>query len=306
MGVRPTVNSSSSPAAASGAVEPAGLWRCEQVSPDSLSAALVPANDTCHASFGSSVELFALRSRRKLFTRPCWFFGLGSIPQVYINEVGSSSSLIDQLPKLPESCPARIWQNTGISVKMAGLYYTQTSSRSSSSNSSPQNHSSIIGDAFFSRFTSVNVNHVSFNNFTASASDVAASSNSYCGYSTNQCNVAQLPPYHNVTSMLDSPTASQSQMRPQNRQDLQFSLPSSCESPMSLPTFSPPMNSNYLATGHPHPSTYQDDAHTHTSNQVEDFTLDEHFSLDLMAAQSNNSSADGKRFWNLETGTIFF
>ena len=190
---------------------------------------------------------------------------------------------------------------------MAGLYYTQTSSRSSSSNSSPQNHSSIIGDAFFSRFTCVNVNHVSFNNFTDSAaSDVAASSNSYCAYSTNQCNVAQLPPYHNVTSMLDSPTASQSQMRPQNRQDLQFSLPSSCESPMSLPTFSPPMNSNYLATGHPHPSTYQDDAHTHTSNQVEDFTLDEHFSLDLMAAQSNNSSADGKRFWNLETGTIFF
>lgn len=83
-----------------------------------------------------------------------------------------------------------------------------------------------------------------------------------------------------------------------------FTLPSSCESPMSLPTFSPPMNHyNVAASRHQcvYPAGFADDAVPAMSSVlctnvgIEDFVrpLEDQCSLDL--AGGANSSEDGIR-----------
>lgn len=170
------------------------------------------------------------------------------------------------------------------------LYYSPTQPRQ------PHNsYSNITDPGTTFRLTCVNVNHVTYNylmdNATPNTTDSA-------GYNyANGCG-GSLPCYQSLTSTLqqshDDSVCGVAGTRP-------FSLPSSCESPMSLPAFSPPTNQSFIG----HHNHYQqqpcsginlfhDDVPPITStisSAIEDFNLDEDFSLDLVGAAS---SEDGK------------
>ena len=236
---------------------------------------------------------------------------------------------------------------------MAGLYYT-TSSTTQNQHSNQQH--SIVADAhsFFSRLTCVNVNHVSYNNYILETSQSlelppppppSSSSSSFCAYNNNNNSnnhniTGNLPPYHSLTttttatSTLNDPSNCQpaASSKSNYRHDLvsSFSLPSSCESPMSLPTFSPPIQ-HYLPIHNNHISTSHSHSHSHNNNNVDhmapfhqqdnvpssagnEFSLDaDQFSLDLMdAGNSATSSGDGNcclpieiQLFSLLTNSLF-
>ncbi|KZS18810.1 Homeobox MOX-1-like protein [Daphnia magna] len=166
------------------------------------------------------------------------------------------------------------------------LYYSPTQPRQ------PHNsYSNITDPGTTFRLTCVNVNHVTYNylmdNATPNTTDSA-------GYNyANGCG-GSLPCYQSLTSTLqqshDDSVCGVAGTRP-------FSLPSSCESPMSLPAFSPPTNQSFIG----HHNHYQqqpcsginlfhDDVPPITStisSAIEDFNLDEDFSLDLVGAASS-------------------
>lgn len=168
------------------------------------------------------------------------------------------------------------------------LYYSPSQSRQSHSN---YGNMTDPGPTF--RLTCVNVNHVTYNYLVENASPTTTDS---AGYNyANGCG-GSLPCYQSLTSTLqqNQDDSGGAGVRP-------YSLPSSCESPMSLPAFSPP-NQTFLG----HHDHYQQQPFSGTnvfhdevppitssiSSAIDDFNLDEDFSLDLAGAAS--SEDDGK------------
>ncbi len=147
------------------------------------------------------------------------------------------------------------------------------------------------------RLTCVNVNHVTYNYLMENASPATAENAGY-----NYGNGGSLPCYQSLTSTLQQPQedsgGGETGVRP-------FSLPSSCESPMSLPAFSPPTNQSFMG----HHSHYQQQPFSGTnlfhamndevppitssgSSAMDEFNLDEEFSLDLAGAASSEDDGN--------------
>lgn len=180
------------------------------------------------------------------------------------------------------------------------LYYSPSQPRQPHSS-----YNNITDPATTFRLTCVNVNHVTYNYLMDNASPSTTDS---VGYNyANGCG-GSLPCYQSLTSTLQQPhddsSGGAAGIRP-------FSLPSSCESPMSLPAFSPPSNQSFVGHhNHYHQqqcsgvNLFHDDMPPlipAISSAIEDFNLDEEFSLDLAGAAS---SEDGKVFLMMQTNKI--
>lgn len=165
------------------------------------------------------------------------------------------------------------------------LYYPPSQSRQSHNSF---NNNTDAGPTF--RLTCVNVNHVTYNYLMENASPATADT---VGYNYGNGCGGSLPCYQTLTSTLQQPgdDSGGGGVRP-------YSLPSSCESPMSLPAFSPPTNQSFL--GHQNPNHYHQQPYLGTnlfqdevpptsavSASIEDFNLDEQFSLDIAGAASS-------------------
>lgn len=190
--------------------------------------------------------------------------------------------------------PAPLRQFANFAFEMS-LYYSPTqptrqSHRSFGNNTEP-------GSTF--RLTCVNVNHVTYNylmeNESPSSDRQQEDSTGYCY--ANGCGVS-LPCYQSLASTLQQPhddTGGGGGFSP-------FSLPSSCDSPMSLPASSPITNQPFLGiqnnNGHYHQqlvmpgNLFQNEPQT--SNQIplnHGFDMEVEFSLDL---PHDASSDDGR------------
>jgi len=160
---------------------------------------------------------------------------------------------------------------------------------------------SSAGPSF--RLTCVNVNHVTYNYLMDNATSSTVNENSY-NYG-NGCG-GSLPCYHSLTSALQQPQEDSSGSSIQTKAP--YTLPSSCESPMSLPAFSPP-TAQYLHHQHYHHqqhqqtfqqftnsgNLFQEDIHhvpTSGNSTLEDFNIDEEFSLDLGGAASSDDDGN--------------
>ena len=200
------------------------------------------------------------------------------------------------------------------------LYYPPAQSRQPHNSYIASTTESSAGPPSF-RLTCVNVNHVTYNYLMENAtSNVNESSFNY----GNACG-GSLPCYQSLTSALQQPQEVSSPTRSS------YSLPSSCESPMSLPAFSPPtaQPTAYLAHHHHHQhyhqqqtfhaanggsSLFQEDVpHLPNINEpstMVDFNIDEDFPFDDLGGEAS-SDDDGnftsyKFFLADKTKIIFF
>lgn len=186
------------------------------------------------------------------------------------------------------------------------LYYSPAQPRQPPHNNSyVASTETSAGPSF--RLTCVNVNHVTYNYLMDNATSSTVNENSY-NYG-NGCG-GSLPCYQSLTSALQQPQENSSgySITPGAQTRAPYTLPSSCESPMSLPAFSPP-TAQYLHHQHYHhhqqqQQTFQqfsnsgnlfqeENHHAPTSgNSLEDFNIDEEFSLDLGGAASSDECDD--------------
>lgn len=148
------------------------------------------------------------------------------------------------------------------------------------------------------RLTCVNVNHVTYNYLMESAATSATDGGDLLNFNTTSA--PSIPNYHSLSATQ------------QPRDDFNsgigggfrgFPLPSSCESPMSLPTFSPPAPHQPFMAHHHHlyqhqplpafssPMLSEDCAPTLASTT--NLNIEDEFSLELTGAASSD---EGKSF----------
>lgn len=176
-----------------------------------------------------------------------------------------------------------------ITLEMS-LYYSPSQPRQMHTN-----FSSNTDPGTTLRVTCVNVNHVTYNYLMENASPSTVES---AGYNYGNGCGGSLPCYQSLTSALQQPQDSSGGVETGSRP---FSLPSSCESPMSLPAFSPPTNQSFI---HHNPSHYQQQPFPGTnlfheeipqitssgSSAMDEFNLDEEFSLDLAGSDDDGTT----------------
>lgn len=171
------------------------------------------------------------------------------------------------------------------------LYYPASQSRQPHNNFG---NTTETGPTF--RLTCVNVNHVTYNYLMENASPTTADS---VGYNYGNGCGGSLPCYQTLTSTLQQPGDDSG-----GGGGRSYSLPSSCESPMSLPAFSPPTNQSFFGhqnINHFHQQAYlgtnlfQDEVQsiaTAAPASIEDFNLDEQFSLDIAGTASSEDDGE--------------
>lgn len=156
------------------------------------------------------------------------------------------------------------------------------------------------------RLTCVNVNHVTYNYLMENPASCATDSGDLFNYSNTSGSA--LSNYHSFSATQQSRDDCSSGIGNGFRG---FSLPSSCESPMSLPTFSPPAPQPFMAHHH---HLYQHQPLTAFSNSLlsdgatpatgagHNLNLEDDFSLELTGA---GSSDEGISLVNLKTHSLY-
>ena len=164
---------------------------------------------------------------------------------------------------------------------------------SPSSRSAPTTYCSTSDQTTSLRLTCVNVNHVTYNYLMENAASSATDSGDLFNY---YCNTSgpSISNYHNFNATQQPRDDCNSGIGSGFRG---FSLPSSCESPMSLPTFSPPAPQPFMPSHH---HLYQHQPQTAFSNPLSSddatpatgaghsLSLEDDFSLELTGAGSSD------------------